>query len=322
LRSIVGVTAGTVVRAPRHPAFLAQRVLRIHRVVENLRRAEDFYGRVLGFRSVERGPLASDTRQALRLRRIAAEQLVMRLGEDEIALVQFTPRGASAPRDPRSNDLWFQHLAIVVRDMDAAYAWLTARPGWAPISVAGPERLPAASGGVRAFKFRDPDGHPLELLWFPRGRGRTVWRRRGKRRALFLGIDHTALAVTATRASLSFYGGLGLAVAYRSHNRGIAQSRLDHLEDARVTVVGLRAAQPSGPGIELLAYDSPGRRARPAAVTRLTTDWISLIADADTGAGQPTRALKDPDGHRLLLLTRTRSPPTRRSPNRRPNRNS
>jgi len=317
LRSILLVRAGTVVGAPRPRAFVAERILRIHRVVENLRRAEGFYGGVLGFRAIARGPLDPETRQALRLTRTTAEQIIMRLGREEIALVQFFPRGARAPRDGRSNDLWFQHLAIVVGNMDAAYARLTSSAGWTPISVAGPVRLPAASGGVRAFKFRDPDGHPLELLWFPRGHGRSTWRRRAKRRSLFLGIDHTALAVTATRASLRFYGALGLDVAYRSRNRGAAQSRLDNVERARLSVVGMRAASPLGPGIELLAYDPPGRRARQAGVKRLTTDWISLV-----GAGWSPRALKDPDGHRLLVFTGTRILPIRRIPNRRPNRNS
>jgi catechol 2,3-dioxygenase-like lactoylglutathione lyase family enzyme len=281
-------------------------VLRVHRVVEDLDRAEAFYGGVLGFRAIARDSLDPETRAALRLTRSSAVQLIMRLGRDEIALVQFSPRGARAPRHGRSDDLWFQHLAIVVRNMDAAYARLTSSTGWTPISVAGPVRLPAAAGGVRAFKFRDPDGHPLELLWFPRGQGRPTWRGRAKRRPLFLGIDHTALAVSATRASLRFYGALGLGVAYRSRNRGAAQSRLDAVARARVSVVGLRAASPLGPGIELLAYDPPGRRARKAGVKRLTTDWVSLV-----GAGPFAGALKDPDGHRLLLFTRARVPPVR-----------
>jgi catechol 2,3-dioxygenase-like lactoylglutathione lyase family enzyme len=316
------VKAVSVAGAGRDRAFRAEQVLRVSRVVEDLRRAERFYGEALDFRTITRGPLDAATRQALRLARIEAEQLVMRLGEDEIALVQFFPPGARAPRNGRSNDRSFQHLAIVVRDMAAADAQLNSRAGWTPISAAGPERLPAASGGVRAFKFRDPDRHPLELIWFPRGQGRALWRRRARRQRLFLGIDHTALAVTATRVSLRFYAALGLGVAYRSRNRGAAQSRLDHVPRARVAVVGLRAASPRGPGIELLAYDPPGRPARRAAVTRLTTDWISLVGGAQPDVGTPTRALKDPDGHRLLLLTRARVPATRRSPDRRPSQNS
>lgn len=36
-------------------------------------------------------------------------------------------------------------------------------------------RLPESSGGVTAFKFRDPDGHPLELLAFPDGKVPSRW---------------------------------------------------------------------------------------------------------------------------------------------------
>ena len=79
--------------------------------------------------------------------------------------------GPPYPAGSRSPDLWFQHFAIVVSDMDAAYARLRAA-GVPPISFGGPETLPEQNGGVRAFKFREPDGHPLELLWFPPGQGR------------------------------------------------------------------------------------------------------------------------------------------------------
>ena len=52
---------------------------------------------------------------------------------------------------------------------------LSAAAGWRPISEGGPQLLPPSNGAVRAFKFRDPDGHPLELIWFPPGQGRAVW---------------------------------------------------------------------------------------------------------------------------------------------------
>ena len=59
----------------------------------------------------------------------------MRLGREEIALVRFAVPGRQPyPTGSRSDDLWFQHLAIVVADMDAAYAHLSAHPGWQPIS--------------------------------------------------------------------------------------------------------------------------------------------------------------------------------------------
>src|SRR6266498_5979655 len=43
----------------------------------------------------------------------------MQLGNEYIDLTQYlAPPGRPIPADSRSNDLWFQHIAIVVRDMD------------------------------------------------------------------------------------------------------------------------------------------------------------------------------------------------------------
>ena len=70
----------------------------------------------------------------------------------------------------------------------------------------GPQLLPAwkpNAGGIRAFYFRDPDGHALEVLWFPQRKGAAKWRAPTDR--LFLGIDHTAIVISDTEASLRFY---------------------------------------------------------------------------------------------------------------------
>lgn len=49
----------------------------------------------------------------------------MRLGDEFIELMQvIAPEGRPIPADSRSNDLWFQHIAIITPDMDRAYAWL------------------------------------------------------------------------------------------------------------------------------------------------------------------------------------------------------
>jgi hypothetical protein len=87
--------------------------------------------------------------------------------------------GKLIPIDSRSNDLWFQHfaIAIAVSDMDRAYAHLRSFP-IKPISME-PQTIPPdnkASAGVRAFKFKDPDGHNLELIWFPLDKGQDKWR--------------------------------------------------------------------------------------------------------------------------------------------------
>jgi catechol 2,3-dioxygenase-like lactoylglutathione lyase family enzyme len=272
-------------------------IRRISRVVADLARAEAFYGGALGFRAVRRGPV-----DAAVFGVGPGTEAVMLLGGQEIALVCFDAPGLAYPEGSRAEDLWFQHLAIVVSDMDAAYAHLAARPWWRPISEGGPVLLPPANGGVRAFKFRDPDGHPLELIWFPGG-----WR--GQSGAVFLGIDHSALAVTSTGRSVYFYRRLGLRVSARSINRGPAQARLDGLPGARVRIVGLRPDDPDSAGLELLGYRPPGRVFAPHATNDTVTDWVTL--STHRAAGPLPRAVRDPDGH-LLLLTAEPPPPSHR----------
>ena len=95
---------------------------------------------------------------------------MLRLGRERIELLEFTDSaGRPYPPGSTSTDLWFQHMAIVVNDMRHAYQRVMANRRFRPISRDGPVRLPDTSGGVTAFKFRDHDGHPLELLAFPEG---------------------------------------------------------------------------------------------------------------------------------------------------------
>jgi catechol 2,3-dioxygenase-like lactoylglutathione lyase family enzyme len=280
------------------PPAKAQRILRINRVVADLDRAEAFYCNALGFRVVARRPADGSILAALGAGDNPAEEAVLRLGAEEIALVCFAVPGRPYPPQSRSDDLWFQHLAIVVSDMDAAYARLSATPGWNPISGGGPQTLPPSDGAVRAFKFRDPDGHPLELLWFPLGQGRAVWHKGGP--GPFLGIDHSGLAVSSTRQSVKFYTALGFSVTARSLNRGPPQERLDGISPVRTMVTGLRPASDAGPGLELLGYEPAGRAAAIGAPNDLVTDWITLAVASATGP--VPHALRDPDGHRLVLV--------------------
>jgi catechol 2,3-dioxygenase-like lactoylglutathione lyase family enzyme len=296
----------------------AERILRFSRVVSDLGRAESFYSSALSFRPVSRGAVDQSILNALGVGQIRANEVSMRIGREEISLVQFASPGVSDPLDSRSNDLWFQHLAIVVTDMQAAYDHLRANNEWHAISTQGPQRLPES--GEQAFKFRDPDGHPLELLWLPPERRRGVWQgciSTPGAASLFLGIDHSALAVSSTRRSLAFYRALGMRPGDRSLNVGPAQARLDGLPSARVKVTGLRPASPESPGLELLAYQPPGRSAAASKITDLSTDWITLAAiTASASPGMPVNAagacaprmLIDPDGHRVLL---TDAPPAR-----------
>jgi catechol 2,3-dioxygenase-like lactoylglutathione lyase family enzyme len=158
----------------------------------------------------------------------------LQLGTERIQLVQFiTPKGRSYPDDSRSNDNWFQHAAIVVQDMDAAYDRLS-RFKIRQISTE-PQRLPdwnKNAAGIKAFYFRDPDRHPLELIYFPPGKGDRRWHQHGN--DLFLGIDHTAVAVEDTDRSLGFYrDALGFHVAGESLNYGTEQEHLNHVFGSR-----------------------------------------------------------------------------------------
>jgi len=255
----------------------------------------------------------------------------MRLGGESIELVQFlAPRGRPIPVDSRSNDLWFQHFAVIVSDMDRAYAVL--RENNVEHASSGPQRLPdwnKNAGGIEAFYFKDPDGHPLEILHFPAGKGDPKWQ--AKTGQVFLGIDHTAIAVANTDASLRFYRDLlGLRVAGESENYGTEQEHLNNVFGARLRITALRA--PSGPGIELLEYLSPrDGRAYPSderandlvhRETELEAESVDSIAAPLRAAAVPfvssgpttfhegklgfTTGLvvRDPDGHALGIVQR------------------
>jgi catechol 2,3-dioxygenase-like lactoylglutathione lyase family enzyme len=273
---------------------VTRRIMRISRVVADLDRAEAFYRDAIGFRTTGRGPLEAATLTALGVAGDSAEAVSMQLGAQEIALVRFREHGRPYPPGSQSNDLWFQHLAIVVNDMEAAHAHLCQFAAWKPISDAGPQVLPPANGRVQAFKFRDPDGHPLELIRFPSHENRAGVS------GPFLGIDHTAISIAATQRSLAFYRALGFRVSDHSLNRGPAQARLDGLPDATVEVTGLRPTDADSVGLELLAYRPPGRQIGDCSPNDGLTDWITLeIAQATE---RLPRAVRDPDGHLLLLV--------------------
>src|SRR5215813_2930347 len=94
--------------------------------VADMDRSVEFYSRVLTFEKVSDSEVAGDDLEHLfGVFGSRARIVRMRLGGESIELVQFlTPRGRPIPADSRSNDLWFQHFAVIVSDMDRAYAIL------------------------------------------------------------------------------------------------------------------------------------------------------------------------------------------------------
>jgi catechol 2,3-dioxygenase-like lactoylglutathione lyase family enzyme len=253
----------------------------------------------------------------------------MQLGTEFIDLTQYlAPPGRPIPQDSRSNDRWFQHVAIVVSDMDAAFEKVRATK--AQFVSTAPQTLPAsipAAAGIKAFYFRDPDGHNLELIYFPAGKGDPRWQQPND--SLFLGIDHTAIGIASTAESLKFYRDLlGMRKAGESENFGNEQEHLNQVFGAHLQITGMRASQ--GPGIEFLEYLTP-RDGRPIPDGTKSNDimhWQTTIATSDLdAAAQKLRQnhvgfvssdvivvpkdrlgfskgllVSDPDGHNVLLV--------------------
>lgn len=124
----------------------------------------------------------------------------LELGREALDIVQFDTAGLPYPRPLSPDDTAFQHFALVVSDMDLALAQLQGAPGWTPISSGGPQRLPLESRAVTAFKFQDPDGHPLELLRFPSKPFRRIGR--SARRAAFFWASIIRPSACATPRSV------------------------------------------------------------------------------------------------------------------------
>jgi catechol 2,3-dioxygenase-like lactoylglutathione lyase family enzyme len=297
--------------------------------VSDMDRAVDFYSKVLTFEKVSDTEVAGESYEhlegvfGLRMRVVR-----MRLGDEFIELTEYlAPKGRPIPVDSRSNDRWFQHIAIIVSDMDKAYAWL--RQNKVEHASSGPQRLPdwnKNAAGISAFYFKDPDAHPVEVLQFPPDKGLEKWHRSTNR--LFLGIDHTAIVVWDTDASIKFYRDLlGMHVAGESENYGTEQEHLNNVFGAHLRITALRGA--TGPGIELLEYLAPrdGRpfpadeqasdvihrqtvlltRAADAAARQLQSSRVNFVSSGvvanQSGQLGFSKALliRDPDGHAIEI---------------------
>lgn len=317
--------------AAAEPPIAVRSVVAVGFTVSDIERSVEFYRDVLTFKPVS--DVEVDGAEYDRLYGtfgVRARVVRMQLGEQYLELMQFLapPDHRPIPVPSYSNDLWFQHIAIVVRDMEAAWAQLrrhhvrqiSPRPQTIPISN-------AAAAGIKAIKFRDPDGHNLELLWFPAGKGNPLWQNPGSR--LFMGIDHTAMTVRSTENSTKLYRDLlGMTITGGTLNMGATQQYLDSLPGARTRVTGL-SADAGPPGVEFLEYELP-TAGRPLPADSHPTDlwhWQTtlVVPDVETAAAAlqgatqrlssgvvtlPDKALgfskallvRDADGHALQLV--------------------
>jgi catechol 2,3-dioxygenase-like lactoylglutathione lyase family enzyme len=111
--------------------------------VSNLDQEIDFFTHVLPFEKISESksaPGAAD--ELLGLTNTQLRTIELKLNNERITLTEhLTNKGRLIPADSRSFDHWFQHIAIVVSDMDKAYAQLR-RAGVKHVSTA-PQTLPA-----------------------------------------------------------------------------------------------------------------------------------------------------------------------------------
>ncbi|HEX4949754.1 MAG TPA: VOC family protein [Blastocatellia bacterium] len=304
--------------------------------VSDADRSAEFFQQVLSFEKVSDIEVTGTEYEHLQgVFGVRMRIVRMRLGDEFLELTEYlAPKGRPIPADTRSNDRSFQHIAIIVSDMDKAYQ--TLRKHKVTHASTGPQRLPdwnKNAGGIKAFYFKDPDGHALEILAFPPDKGNPKWHKfaAANPSKLFLGIDHTAIVVGDTDASLKFYRDvLGMKVTGESENYGIEQERLNNVFGARLRITAVRAE--SGPGIEFLEYLAP-RNGRPAPMdigandllhwqTKLVTrdataversvlmNQFSLVSSGvialPNGEMNFTKSflVRDPDGHVMQLIER------------------
>ncbi|MGE5107794.1 MAG: VOC family protein [Sphingobacteriales bacterium] len=296
--------------------------------VKEMDRSVNFYSNVLGFKKVSDNEYQGEAFEKLEnVFGLHIRVVRMQLGDEFIELTDYlTTGGRTIPEDQHSNDLSFQHIAIVVSDMDKAYRQLrkfnvehvSTSPQTLPKSIPGAE-------GIKAFYFHDADNHNLELIYFPKGKGQPKWQNTNGR--IFLGIDHTAIGISNTENSQHFYNKLlGIERKGDSWNKGIEQEHLNNIEGASLHITGNRAA--AGPGIEFLQYLNPGPGKIYPADTRSDDLWswqtTLFTDDAESlynklksagyqfvskemvhqninGTYSKSFIVRDPDGHAVLI---------------------
>jgi catechol 2,3-dioxygenase-like lactoylglutathione lyase family enzyme len=303
---------------------LVRKLSRINLICHQAERLAEFYIRAFGFECIEDSPKIDPCfAELIGLVDRQVRITPLHLGKQAIALAETQPPGRSYPVDVPGWDRRFQHFAIVVSDMTAAYANLRALHDWTAISTDGPQILPPSSGGVTAFKFRDPEGHPLEMLAFAPGATPARWDIGSGN--LCLGIDHSAISIADTSRSVAFYSRLGLARTTSSLNVGREQEKLDNLPGVIVEVTALMPPMQAVPHVELLCYrDNFDRREffpnrddvaatqlvfgvdRDAleAIVALNRDTIISTSTTSESGEIQAALLRDPDGHLLCIESR------------------
>ena len=232
------------------------------------------------------------------------------------------------PEDSQSNDLWFQHICIVVSNLNDAFNKGASNATQISRTLVTLPESNKEAANIEAVKIKDSVGHPLELLKFPQDKGSQRWHKANSK--LFMGIDHTAIGVSDTQKSIAFYNELlGMEIAGNGINYGKEQDQLDGLINTKVVITSLRANS-NGMGIELLDYQLPNQNRRERLNPKPTdlSEWRTMILvedikithkklkkicsldsigpivsiPPDYWGGTLAFQARDPDGHALIFL--------------------
>jgi catechol 2,3-dioxygenase-like lactoylglutathione lyase family enzyme len=293
--------------------------------VKQLDASVKFYSEVLHFKYLSTEDFFGEEQEVL-LGKFGIHYKVahLQLGDEYVDLIDYlTNGGRSIPDTEKSNDLNFQHIAIVVSDMEKAFALL--QKNNVEFVSTNPQTIPVsnlAAAGIKAFYFHDNDNHTLELIYFPKGKGKAKWQ--STNGEIFLGIDHTAIGISNTGNSLLYWKDkLMLDKKGESHNIGTEQAHLNNIKSAELQITGLAA--PNGPGVEFLQYLLPGAgNIYPADTqcddlwnwitkvncTGIETIYQKLLHDKTkvvsekivTIKGKKNFIARDPDGHAVWFI--------------------
>ena len=287
------------------------RIIRISRNVVELDRSTAFYQDRLGFQAS--GP-------AFIMDRALADELGfgardinvqrLRLGEEELELVEAGPNARPYPSPNTSADLVFQHLAVRCRNIEIAFKRLyredsasVFRPLFHAVRMAVRRRFvcPMAAASRPSSFVTRISGHPLELLQ-PAGD-------EDARSTVRAGVDHAAISVSSAPSRALHFSSdmLGLTINAYQTNSGSGQGLLDALENPIVDVVSLQTTSELSPHLELLAYRRP---IVPQSLTRaIATDIVSdkiVIRCSDLSSwsifGMPSRHIRPTSEGPILLF--------------------
>ena len=123
-------------------SFNVDRIDSIGLTVHDMDAEVKFFTEVLSFKKTSDNEIVGeDFEELLGVFGSRIRVVRLQLGSEFITLTQFlAPRGRPIPVDSSSNDGWFQHIAVVVSNMEQAYAYL--RKHKIEHASTGPQTLP------------------------------------------------------------------------------------------------------------------------------------------------------------------------------------